>query len=293
MSKRKKASLGTVGAIGLCLFALLLFYSPALYSQVVTLPSAGGATGPTGPTGATGATGPSAGIVVATVTLTAAQIATLQSAPFVLVASPGLGAFLVPENISLSWVGGTIPFNAGLGDMKILQGATALVFANGAAGGNMKGEAAIDSSFVSSLDPVAMWTLLAWPDGTSQLLPTALLVDLPLLLQTDQDNAAGIPLTTSISAPGLGYVAGDTVQDADGTLLATVNTVGALGVVVTYTVTNVGTTQYPVNGTLDMGSNVAPQAGIGTGFALNVDSVTLVADGSLRVTVQYRVHTIQ
>ncbi len=66
---------------------------------------------------------------------------------------------------------------------------------------------------------------------------------------------SGEPIATSLSSAGSGYYAGQLVKDdTSGTFTATVNTVDAVGAILTYTVTSTGTTTYAVNDNISLTS---------------------------------------
>lgn len=104
----------------------------------------------------------------------------------------------------------------------------------------------------------------------------------------------GTIVTTTLDDGGTGYDVGDTGtidQPISGTEATyTVSTVGALGVVLTYTVT-AGTGLYGTDSNPHATTAGGGQPGIGTGLSLNVTAV-VAAVGDLYVTVAYYAVTI-
>ncbi len=105
-----------------------------------------------------------------------------------------------------------------------------------------------------------------------------------VLLNWGADDLTGGIATATINAAGLGYAPGDTVADdffAVGTII-TVNTVGALGIVTSITVTAPG-----FGGVSGTGDTTTALTGIGTGLTIN--TTITPANGTARVWITCKI----
>lgn len=243
-----------------------------------------GNTGATGAVGATGATG--AGETVATLNLTAAQVRALKSTPQTIVAAQGAGFVIVPRMTIIDYKAGAHAFLA--------AGSTAISLFCRFNGGGSDATATFTSTSggLAGLADALQFTTAshATPMTRSGTENTA------YEITSQSALTAGTPVTTSIAVAGAGYVAGDTVAAGDdATFLVTVNTVSGsipVGHVLTYTVTAVGSIGRASTDVIALSSNVAPQAGSGTGFSVTVGNID-VGNGTVRVTLQYEKLALQ
>jgi hypothetical protein len=259
-------------------------------------------TGPPGPTGPTGPAG--GGLNVATVALTASQINHLFSAPQTVLAAPGAGKAIVP--IFVSWCNhpGSIPTgggsNADAGNVIL-----AYTDANGLV---VVGDAAVFEASVPSFVFAPSFTgaygsgigtTASIPPGTGTVtgFPYTSIANQPLVISNNLEDYVkyGAILTGSITAAhaGTGYVIGDTgtVGGSYGTgATYVVDTVGGGGAVATYHLTANGK-QYKTGITGNATATGGSQPGVGTGFQIDVNSVT-PGNGSGEIMILYMVKTL-
>lgn len=208
-----------------------------------------------------------AGIQQETVSLTAAQLRTLNSSPVQLVAAQGRGKLILPTFTFVEYHFGTLPFlsvDASTG-LELTVGDSLCVTLTGAVLG--KTESRFD-----------------W-EGGSQLSSSDSPFNQPLMLRSnDTDWAAGLLTSAVINNRGSGYTAGDNVALPDFSYGWHIDTVNGSGAVQTYhddygPITGRGTVQ---NGT------VALTDGTGTGLTFDV-ALGSMGDGTLDMVVQYAV----
>lgn len=231
---------------------------------------------------------PAGGTVLsATRTVTAAEMATLFSAPITLISAPGAGrAVLLVAGSRMEFVAGIDGF-ADFPTPELLYG--------------VAGTKAILASS-------EIWPAAAPPTnkimfveggtnvaGSFQAVNPTIIDNMAIVLQALGANPdrAGPIVAVTIAAGGLAYVAGDTgTIDTDplgytGGATYIVTTVGGGGAVTGLTITGAGNGYSTVSNPLPTTVGGA-QPGIGTGLTVNVTAIT-AADGELVVTLVYQV----
>jgi hypothetical protein len=202
---------------------------------------------------------------VSIVTLSSDDIGHLASAPIEMVPAQGPGTVIVVERAAFQNVPGAVSF----GDHVI----TTLGYDGG---DNLDANVDIardDSTFVAVLMPF---------DGRPD---TADVEDAAIVLLSDVDLADSGPIaTTALNDGGLGYEVGDTFIIGDHGATGEVASV-AVGVVVTYTITD------PGNGyAVEDGVTTSATSGIGEGLLIDILTVDAnPGDGTAVVTVWYSV----
>jgi hypothetical protein len=214
-------------------------------------------------------------MLVATAHLTAAQILAWAATPVSIVPSPGAGKILVVLGMAFVYDFGTEAFNTGQSDH-------IFVFYDGASGDEVI-PVLVDFMNGVATDSFAYSSGLVPPGG--QILPGD--DDQDIQIQGPIYNEGPI-LHTTLGAGGTGYVANDTgtIQGGSGDATYTVLTVGALGAVLTYQITNPGTLYTPLNGATTATGGAQP--GVGVGFTVNITAVA-TGDGTLKVVTYYQI----
>lgn len=213
------------------------------------------------------------GLSTATISLTSAQIKALDVTPITLVAAAGAGKIIRPITFDLAYTFGTKPYGS-------VGGSASLVLRYGTTTGQTFPLSA------PALDRAAASELSCYRPAPD-VGPLNAAVNATLNVLASETLAAGPIATSALNAGGLAYAAGDTgTVDGAGSADATyvIDTVGALGVVLTYHLDFAGTayvTQNAVTTTAGGG-----QPGVGTGFAINVTTVT-PGDGTLKILAYY------
>lgn len=206
--------------------------------------------------------GESTGLYFDTVALTSANIAALGDGLNV-VAAQGVGTITIPTFATLQFTPGTEPFAVDVG------------FAIGPAG---EGYLTMTGDVLTATATESMLTNFT---PASNTLATASMVNQPIMLVSFANSYTGSILTSSINTAGTGYVISDTITIGDA--LITVNTVDGGGAVLTYTVTDAGrgfiVDIYPQNSS----------SGAGTGFALSIDSITPLSNGTASLYIEYKI----
>lgn len=237
-----------------------------------------GATGPQGPTGATGPAGSSGSVELNSVTidLSASDIGTLNSIPVEIVAAQGPGTFIVPVAASFQFKVGSSLFSQS-GVLAVGLGAPVML--------------SVSAPFN---DPESWVVLFAELDDivspVGAFYADQNLVDnVALTLSSSAEpTSMGSILTSHIGGGdgGTGYVIGDgiTLGGTDLTqAVLIVDTVGGSGEVLTYHLTDAGDGYVPGFAGQDT------TTGVGTDFALSIDSITPTSDGVGRITILYYV----
>lgn len=224
-----------------------------------------------------------AGLATRTAHLVAAQILTLFTAPTIIVPAPGAGKMIVPLQVFTEWAPGLDQYEVNTPQ---------IAYDSNRAGGMIAtvGGALVLSSATASVELNAALGGVSW-QGVEYAKSVA--ADKPITLsQSDSmTTPGGNPLargpivTSTLAAGGAGYAPGDVgTIDFDGIAAYVVDTVGALGTVLTYHLTNVGVGYDTISNPLD----TTATTGVGTGLTLNVTAIP-PADGDLYVTTLYRV----
>lgn len=208
--------------------------------------------------------------------LSTAQLATLNSAPVVLVPAPGANQVLVILGQALVYNFGTIPYYPVGGGADV---ATVEYVASGTALNATVTPFLAGNYSEYAYTPGSTQGRFAFSDGVGS--------GIQLISSTDYPHS-GVGVA-DVAAPGLGYALGDTgtLTTGNGDATYIVTGVGALGIV-----TNVEIT-YPGTGyALGAGQATAigpPQAGIGDGnLAITVTSL-VNGDGTLKVITYYQI----
>lgn len=206
--------------------------------------------------------------------IAAAALQLWNTTPITIGQAPGVNRILEPLWYQLEVLAGTNPFYS-------------------PDEANPSAQAYLDSGFLSLNQDInsalrsATSTLSQWPAANIVAAAPTLLTNKPLLLSGTVNLTGGKIATSTINAAGLGYAALDTGaidNSNNGSATYRVDTVGALGVVLTYTITNPGN-GYVVSNGLD-----TTASGAGTGFKISVTGITK-GNGSLVATVLYGVTT--
>lgn len=264
-----------------------------------------GVTGPAGATGATGASGtactlaiPSVGTcsnqagVCAVCNLSKAQILALGTTPVTAIPAPGVGKANHVLGGSLQAVFGTIAYSGSNSAIEMTYGGIAFSTSTGIFGVS---ESVIPllTATQSEWLPLNSGLLYNVSGGISApIVPSVISNKSGTLVGDLPGYSSGPILTATLGAAGLLYAPNDTgvidpsctVSNCDATYK--VLTVGAGGAVLTFSVIAAGT-GYPVANGIATGTG-GGQPGIGTGFTVNVTSVT-TGDGTLIVTLYYQI----
>jgi len=250
-----------------------------------------GSTGSTGSKGATGAKG-SAGtngtngvngaagsgvVLITNVRLTAAQIATSNTNPTILVSAPGSGKIISIDHVIAKRLDGLTAWNFP-GSYDITWGPDGSLFGPFDPGDN-------PLAFVSDGGP---YTYANGSVPSANSYESALIENKALYAFSNMDpNLTGPIVTSSVASGGTGYAIGNTGNLNFGGAQYVVDSVNGSGAVLTYHLTNTGlptgynTTNNPVATTATSGS--------GTGFTLNVLSIP-PADGEIDLTIFYTIN---
>lgn len=234
-----------------------------------------------------------ANALTATAHLTAAEIATLFSAPTALLPAPAadkayanLGGFVQYLPTSGGWT------NTDSGGFRVYYGATGPPQIAGYA-------ATCQFDYViNGLNPADGDRYQQLVNVGDEFSPAPLLADAqaqPLIVANVSDpDPIGAISTKSIAAAGLGYAPGDTgtiAGKAYGTTATyNVTTVGGGGAVTAFTIPVAGTGYTPANSPYTTATGGA-QPGVGTGFTINVLTVPTPV-GDLYVTIFYALVTV-
>lgn len=233
---------------------------------------------------------------IARITLTVAQIRALHTTAVQITPVPGVGQVIIPRWVAMSYNFGSVPYFSSTGStdatfsLYIDSDNPLPVFSAFSSPTTLTATDAPSADIVSqSSDTVGFVNVAVFSDGagTTFSVPTVSLAELQMFLTASDDFTGGLPLTTILHAAGTGYAEGDTVSDGS-TLLATVDTVDGSGLVLTYHVTALGTTPYGPGVNVAMSTNLAPQAGDGTGFEIQVVTCQ-EGDGTLDIEVSYAI----
>lgn len=217
---------------------------------------------------------------VAQIELTGADLAAINTTPVTAVAAPGAGkAILVLSPGAANALGlliqskvGTTPYTL-LGTLSILG-----LYQNLANGNEWASSSNISGILGTDLISTNAFLAVQFADSKAAFENRA------LILQADSASTGKITAST-LNDGGLGYAVNDTftVDDGDGNAAGVVDTVGALGVVLTYHLTDGGKTYG-----LDDHTTTAT-SGVGTGLIITTTAVQSVddGDGSLYLTIPY------
>ena len=214
-------------------------------------------------------------VLAATVSLTSAQIKALAATPFQLVPAPGAGKIVAVIGAAAAYKFGTIAYSS-------VSDVVAVRYAGDTA---------------QLTDPLGFTGLLTAAQSSFGYSEGLMLA--PVLVGPGDDNKAvvlftsvgfndGPIVTATLGAAGTGYAIGDTGTIVDGSDDATyiIDTVGALGVVLTFHVTGAGTDYTVENGVATATGGAQP--GVGVGFTVNITAVR-TGDGTLKVTTFYSI----
>lgn len=226
----------------------------------------------------------------ATAHLNAAAMATMFSAPTVLIAAPGVGKVAVITSCVLEFKVGVDGF-AGFPTPKVFYGSPA-----GQDAGVLVGE-----TFPAGAPPTSVVCPplpLATTGVGNGSYPRASCENQPLVVgvATANPDRAGPIVTATIAVAGTGYALNDTgTISADpngytGGATYRVTAVGALGIVTGFTVTAAGDGYTTTSNPLATATGGA-QPGAGSGLTVNVTAIH-AADGDLYVTATYRILTL-
>jgi hypothetical protein len=210
-----------------------------------------------------------------TVDLTAAQIKTWHSAPIEAAPAPGANRIIAPLRYALLMAPGTVGFSAVQGaavELDLTCNGVTLDSYSGVQ--NVLGQTTAKGSLFAA--------------STNQAVTLATLSNQALTATLDRDLTAGGVATATLNAAGLGYAANDTGTidpNNNGSATYRVLTVGALGVVATFSITAAGNGYVVANG-LDTDAS-----GGGTGFKVNVTGITQ-GNGTLRLITRYATPTL-
>ncbi len=232
---------------------------------------------------------PAGALSVATEHLDATAIGTLFSLPWELVTKPGANRALEVVAAAYEFVTGTDGFTSDdkFSPVIVMGNAPTADLAVNNAGILLDGTVAPRSCFAFGLPQ----------RSASPALPTSDLANKALYvgqLTADPGRAGPIDLV-ALAAPGLGYAPGDTgTINTDplgyvGGAPYVIDTVGALGVVLTFHLTGAGDGYSTRSNPLPT-TNGGAQPGVGAGFTVNVTSIS-PADGDLYVTILYKTIT--
>lgn len=224
------------------------------------------------------------GLSVATLHVTAAQLSTLFSAPVTLVAAPGANTAIAVLGIEYETVAGNSVWamnNAGLyyaGNV-----AASMAINDGLGNMNLFGS----TSLTSEVQRAAFASPLT--TDTAKVADKAVIV----AERTANDVRSSTIVTTTLANGGAGYVIGDTGTIDTPTVgpvaAYVVDTVGALGIVLTYHVV-AGAGLYDTANNPHTTTAAGAQPGVGTGLTLNITAIA-VATGDLYVTAFYQTFT--
>lgn len=218
---------------------------------------------------------PPPGLPFTVTKLTAAQIRTLFSAPVTVVPAPGAGFMVVPMRAVTVYTFGTVAFgNTQLDELQLFY----------------SGDSA--TNLTSLINPGILAAASRWASSADVAIGSALeslsLNKAVVLQNPTADYNAGTIVTTTLGAGGTGYAVNDTgtitTFDADATYI--VNSIGAGGAVVTFTITNPGTNYLVSNANATARGGAQP--GAGSGLTINITAVTQ-GDGTLKVVTYYTI----
>lgn len=233
--------------------------------------------------------GANAGRAGATVTITAAQMHTLNSDPQTILAAPGAAKMYVVTGVALEYVPALTGFEGTISP-QVFYGSLA---GDGATKYNQDIGGTAPVAWFADLIPPARNNDVA-VDGVSRAgASNAALVFGDSSGGVDVATAGPI-VTTTIAAAGLDYVVNDTgtidgpIYGAAGTYIVT--GVGALGVVTGLTVTGAGT-GFTLAGSPYATSTGGAQPGIGAGLTVNVTAIS-PDDGAMYVTPYFSILTL-
>lgn len=226
----------------------------------------------------------SGGLSVVTTHLTGAQIAQMFSSPHELIAAPGANRAVVMLGVEYETVAGVTSYLANDGG----------IYYDGVAAGALRIESTLNQLAMLGLNvPTSQFSrnqdLNPEETLTTVIANKAVNVTMP----TADPARAGAIVTSTLAAGGAGYVIGDTgtIDSPEYGALAAyiVDTVGALGVVLTYHLTATGTGYDPSASPYNT-TAAGAQPGIGTGLTLNVTAIP-APDGLLYVAAFYKTIT--
>ena len=199
-------------------------------------------------------------VLFAKVTLTNAQLATLDTIPIELIPAPGADKVAFPLIIYTNTKGGVMPYTG----FKLYYGDTA---------GMPVSNSLAQMPYQTAARPVD-----EIENATENLanLPIILGATAPMLL-------AGAIVSFAIDGAGTGYLVGDALTPTETDAVLTVATIGAAGEVLTATLTTPGTNTY-------VGAGQTLNGGAGTGATVNVTAVDSAANPyELTVKVIYNI----
>ncbi len=238
--------------------------------------------------------GTAAGLHVAQVEITGAQLAAINSTPVTLLPAPGAGkaissiltsaltVFVFPTQFKA----GTTPYTF-YGDLNL-----GIAFDGvGPLAGTARTIAGLEAIDVARIGTDYFWPNGEWDSIDDTLGVVAKFENKAWILTADPESES--PSTGRITASnvtagqaGLLYAPGDTftINTGDGLAAGVVDTVGGGGNVLTYHLTAQGTT-YPVSA----GVATTTTSGVGSGLQLDITAIQSVADGdgSIWLTIPY------
>ncbi len=210
---------------------------------------------------------PSTGDLRVTRELSTADLLGCGATPIDLVPAPGVGKAVLPLSCVLSIQSNSVPFTVGSGQPQLGCGLLASFTPNCKAPASCLTDAS--SGLFSAPGSIAISTAVNWEN-------------LPLSL--NGFNVDGGPLlTSSKGSGGSGYAPDDTGVLDNGGATYQVLTVDGGGAVLTYSITDPGTFC-----TVGNGQTTTPDAGGGSGFTINVLTVSS-GDGTGTIDLTYRI----
>lgn len=236
-------------------------------------------------------------ILVATASLTKAQILALGTTPVTLIAAPGANKAIILLGGILEGVFGTTAYvSEGSPPLNLTYGGIAFAGNTGIMQVTDGGSSGVLTAAHSASRPLQPLLYSAEGEANSAKANSVIVNQSVTLSSGSVANFNYGPIvTTTLGVGGTGYAANDTgfinpngeVSSADATYK--VLTVDGDGAVLTYQVTAAGFA-YPVENGIDTGTG-GGQPGSGTGLTLNITAVT-TGDGTLNVTLYYTVNTL-
>lgn len=216
--------------------------------------------------------------LISDVSLTAGQLRALNTSPVTLIPAPAPGKMIVVLGMAQAFKFGTVAYTSAAGGFN---------------GPTYSGDA---TALISQAGIFDYAQLFASQFGYGSGNPANALAILPgddnkAVVVKGIDNLGGAIATSSLGAGGAGYVANDTGTITTGNADATykVLTVGAGGAVLTYQITAPGTGYTTGNGQATATGGAQP--GVGVGFTVNVNSITL-PDGTMRLVTYYQIISV-